>query len=253
MAVNPVRKDSGFNPLRDLSLNGIGPTALYSSPPFQGGTGFSNGAKIKPAIRRLKDLKQVIYDKNWLNKARDFPVYYMYRGVKEENGLRYDITVIPPKMLGEEFTKTQGHHHRGKYGELYTILQGEAIYLMQRFENKKITDVFVVRAKKGESVVIPSGYAHITINPTRKVLKMANWISEKCQSVYGLIGKKRGACYFYTKKGWIKNKNYGNVPSLRFKKPLKTVPKDLSFLKGLMGAGGEIGKHVRFRAVCRKA
>jgi len=40
----------------------------------------------------------------------------------------------------------------------------------------------------------------------------------------------QGACYFYTKSGWIKNKNYKFVPKIRFEKPLKEKPKNLDFL-----------------------
>ena len=61
---------------------------------------------------------------------------------------------------------------------------------------------------------------------------MANWVSKKCKSDYGPIEKKRGACYFYTKSGWIKNKNYKRVPELCSKKPKKSMPKNLDFLKG---------------------
>jgi len=41
----------------------------------------------------------------------------------------------------------------------------------------------------------------------------------------------KGAGYFYTKSGWIKNKNYGKVLQLRFERPLKSKPKNLDFLK----------------------
>jgi len=188
--------------------------------------------KIKPEIRFLNEMKRVLYNKNWAKKAPNFPVYYMYRGVKRKGSLRYDITLLPPKMLGEEFPKTKGHEHSKKYGEIYTVLKGKAIYLIQKWKNKKIKDVYFVRAKKGEAVIIPPDYGHITINPSKKELIEANWISEKCKNIYDLFEKKGGACYYYTKKGWIKNKNYGKIPKLRFKKPLKSVPKNLNFLKG---------------------
>ena len=41
----------------------------------------------------------------------------------------------------------------------------------------------------------------------------------------------KGAGYFYTKRGWIKNKNYAKIPKLRIEKPLKSKPKNLDFLK----------------------
>ena len=175
-------------------------------------------------------MRKVLYDQKWAKTAPDFELYYMERGVKKKNGLRYDITVIPPKMLGREFVKTEGHEHFGNYGELYIVLKGQALYLIQKYRNNHIEDVFAVKAKKGESVIIPPGYGHITINPSKEELKEANWLNEKCKNIYDLFEKKQGACYYYTKKGWFKNKNYKRVPKLRFEKPLKSTP-DLNFLK----------------------
>ncbi|MBA3043669.1 glucose-6-phosphate isomerase, partial [archaeon] len=73
------------------------------------------GKRIRPDIRRLYDMKEVIYDKEFLENAENIELYYMYRGVfldetdkktMEENNLRYDITIIPPMKIGKEFVKT---------------------------------------------------------------------------------------------------------------------------------------------------
>jgi glucose-6-phosphate isomerase len=189
-------------------------------------------SKLKnPEVRYLNDMKMVLYDQEWAKTVPNFPVYYMYRGIKRKNNLRYDITVIPPKMLGQEFPKTKGHEHSNKYGEVYIVLKGEAIYLIQKWKKNKIKDVYAVKAKKGNIVIIPPYYGHVTINPAKKDLKEANWISKKCKNIYDLFEKKQGACYYYTKKGWIRNKNYKKIPKLRFEKPSKKIPKNLNFLK----------------------
>ncbi|MEA3295558.1 MAG: glucose-6-phosphate isomerase family protein [Patescibacteria group bacterium] len=187
--------------------------------------------EIKPDIRYVYDIKSVIYDKKWLESASNFEIYYMYRKVKEQNKLRYDITIIPANMLGKEFVKTKGHKHKGKYQELYQVLEGSAIYLAQKMKADKIVDIYAVKVKKNEFVIIPCDYEHITINPSKKELKMANWISKKCENNYKTIEEKHGAGYFYTKQGWIKNKNYKNTPKLRFEKSLKQAPQNLEFLK----------------------
>ncbi|PIR02680.1 MAG: glucose-6-phosphate isomerase [Candidatus Nealsonbacteria bacterium CG_4_9_14_0_2_um_filter_37_38] len=193
-------------------------------------------------IRYLNDMKMVLYDKSWAKNASNLELYYMYRGVKpphlliggggkKEGTLRYDITIIPPRMLGREFVKTKGHEHSNNYEEVYQVLKGEALYLLQKYQKNKIQDVYTIKAKRDNAVIIPPGYGHITINPSKKELIEANWLNEKCKNIYDLFVKKAGACYYYTKNGWIKNKNYKKVPKLRFKKPLKSMPKDLSFLK----------------------
>ncbi len=193
----------------------------------------------KPDIRYLADLRMVLYDKKFAQVAENLELYYMYRGVKEKNGLRYDITVIPPRILGEEFVKTKGHYHEGKYGELYFVLTGEVIFLIQKAMTVKsrirwgeIADVYYVKAKGGNYVLIPPYYGHVIINPSFKILKTANWVSKKCKNNYRKIEERRGFCYYYTKSGWIKNKNYKKTPKLKFKKPLKSMPTNLDFLYG---------------------
>jgi len=105
------------------------------------------GKKMKPDVRRLSDLKEVVYDKEFLKNSEDVDLYYMYRdlalsrkdrdAMRAEN-IRYDITVIPPRMLGVEYTKTLGHYHPiiqaacVSYTELYEVVEGEAHYLLQK-------------------------------------------------------------------------------------------------------------------------
>ncbi len=136
-----------------------------------------------PVVRKLEEMKEVVFDKSFLKHANmDMELYFMFREVSknkedarkmDEKGLRYDITIIPPNKLGLEFVKTAWHYHpflpgsRITYPEVYEVLEGEAHYLLQRMEEErgteKITDVVVVKAKKGEKVIIPPNYGHVTI------------------------------------------------------------------------------------------
>ncbi|HDH41519.1 MAG TPA: glucose-6-phosphate isomerase [Candidatus Altiarchaeales archaeon] len=187
---------------------------------------------IEPDIRMLSDMKEVIYDREWLKGAQDVELYYMYRGlalndrdreILRRERLRYDITVIPPYNLGNEFVKTAGHYHPRvsgtdlSYTEIYEVLEGKAHYLLQRLEKDGIMDVVLVRAEKGDKVVIPPNYGHITINPSEKELRMANFVSDRFSSVYEPIREKGGGAYFELIDGsFIRNKNYGKLPDLRF-------------------------------------
>ena len=107
----------------------------------------------------------------------------------------------------------------------------------------EIEDVYFVKTEKGESIIIPPGYGHVTINPSEnQELKMANWVSDNCKVDYAPYVKMQGACYYYTTEGpasakgfgeakWLKNENYKNTPDLREEKPLNSLPENLSFLK----------------------
>lgn len=189
--------------------------------------------KLTPNIRRLNDMREVLADKEFAKNSADIDLYSMYRGLEKNGELRYDVTVVFAKMLGNEFNKTKGHYHIGAYPELYMVLEGQAIYLLQkRNATGEIEDVFAVRVKKGECAIMPPFYGHVTINPSEtQDLKMANWLCDNCKSDYSPFVEKQGACYYYTKQGWIKNENYKTVPKLRFEESLKNIPQDLNFLK----------------------
>jgi len=201
---------------------------------------------LTPDIRYLNDMREVLFDKEFAKKSGDLELYFMYRGVQEKGlprskagGLRYDITIVPPALLGSEFTKTKGHYHIGAWQEVYTVLEGSAIYLLQKKNAEgQIEDAVAIKAEKGDFVIMPPFYGHVTINPSEtKKLKMANWISPDCKSDYSDFVNLQGACYFYVKwpasgEGtWIKNENYKSLPELRFEKPLKSIPENLDFLK----------------------
>lgn len=192
---------------------------------------------LKPDVRHLDELRGLLYDKEWEKTAPNLELYYMYRMLKEENGLRYDVTIVPAKMLGSEFVKTKGHAHAGFYGEIYAVLEGEGFYLYQKGDGNKIMDCCVVKAKKGDIVSVPAGYGHVTINPGNNNLKMANWVKKEDKGNFSLFEKMHGACYYYIlqpgsgQASWVKNENYKSVPELRFEEPLKSVPENLNFLK----------------------
>lgn len=213
--------------------------------------------RVKPNIRMLFDMLDVIYDRKWLSGVDDFELYYMYRDltlsrndarIVKEYGLRYDITIIPPRMLGCEFIKTAGHYHPcvpGKeitYPEVYEVLSGEAHYIMQRPDNDSIKDVIMVKAQQGDKVIIPPGYGHLTVNASNKVLKMANWVAREFDSIYSPIKEKCGGAYYILQHGIVKNQKYIKIPELRLSRP--TNIKEIGFVKKeeIYGLVGDIGK-----------
>lgn len=193
--------------------------------------------KFTPAIRKLYDMKDVIYDKDWLCNAENLELYYMYRDLYltiedyqtiKEHGLRYDITIIPPRMLGCEYVKTAGHYHPSvavgsdiTYPELYEVLSGEAHYILQKVtSDDKAEDVILIEAVQGDKVLIPPNYGHITINASNKVLEMANFVERNFQSIYEPMKLKGGGAYFeLIGKKIVKNMNYSYVPEIRSVKP----------------------------------
>ncbi len=187
-----------------------------------------------PNVRYLNDMPEVIFDNDWLEeqkqKNNNPALYYMYRELKKDGDLRYDITVIPPLLMGKEYTKTLGHFHQKKSNEIYIILEGEGLFIFQKGKDE-VEDFYAVRGKKGDCVLVPEDYAHVTINDSNETLKMANWVKDKSDFDYPTVKNKKGLCYYFTTDGWIKNTEYKNIPKVVFKEPLKSMPDNLDFLK----------------------
>jgi len=195
---------------------------------------------IEPKIRFLKDMKEVVYDSDFAKKNPDIELYYMYRNlfeneqdnkIMEEKNLRYDITVLNPVMIGKEFNKTAGHDHplvpgtNITYPEIYEVLEGEVIFLIQDSKEDEIKNVFAIKSKKGDKIIMPPNYEHIMINASNKKVKTANWICNVfMQNIYEPFKKSQGFSYYALKSDsgeieWIKNENYKNIPELKFIEP----------------------------------
>ena len=180
-----------------------------------------------PSIRRAGEMQSVLRDRQCQVDA-DTPLYFMYRNLAWDDTdqahllaeqVRFDMTCIPPGTICGEYVKTKGHYHPKApdgtgYPELYQVLEGEAHYLLQK---EDLSDLVVVHAKAGESVFIPPGYGHVTINPGSEELVMVNLVSDAFTSRYELYEERQGAAYYESEGSvWEKNPTYGPLPELRF-------------------------------------
>ena len=175
----------------------------------------------EPSKRTIGDMENVLAVRP-SNQNPETQLYFMYRDLCKTHGdrvwlekyhLRYDITRIPAGLINGEYVKTKGHYHPcNKNGvpfpEVYEVLSGYAYYLLQKRDH---TDVIILPARTGDIVLIPPGYGHVTINPSKEELVMANLVSNDFASEYGEINDMHGAAYYYMKKdGWVFNEAYGD-------------------------------------------
>ena len=195
--------------------------------------------KLEPDIRYLEDMQNMIYDREWLKTAPNLELYYMYRDLAEtdddltkiiKSELRYDITIIKPIKMGKEFNKTVGHDHPLvpgtdiTYPELYEVLEGKAIFILQDSKENRIKNIIAIKAKKGDKIIIPPNHEHLIINIGEKDLKVCNWISRSFSThIYKPFRMKHGFGYYALKSlfgiKWIKNPSYESIPSLKFDQP----------------------------------
>ncbi len=192
--------------------------------------------KVKPELRTGEQVRELLN-----NPGGKLPawVYAMYREVCNESDcgkianadLRFDLTLFPSLSVNGEYNKTYGHFHpkvKGSeltYPEVYEVVYGEGHFLLQNDEN-----VLLFEGGQGDKILIPPNYGHVTINPGKGMLLIANWIERNFRSDYGDYKGKKGAMYFETKEGWKKNPNYKNVPEIK-KIRVKDVP-DFGLFRG---------------------
>lgn len=177
-----------------------------------------------PRVRTIEEMRPLLYNPDCEGSG---PLYQMYRDLartgKERqwlsaHDLRYDITVIPPRILCSEFVKTKGHYHPDNpagfgYPEVYEVLAGCAHYLLQK---KDLSDIVLISAGTGEKVIIPPGYGHVTINPSFETLVMANLVSTAFSSEYREYEVRHGAAYYELEgERFVSNHWYPGIPAMR--------------------------------------
>lgn len=194
-----------------------------------------------PEQRLFSEAKSFFRDPNV--KVKNDLLYLMYRNVRRKdddklliaNDIRYDLTVIFPGALGEEYNKTIGHYHPLKtntqvsFPEVYEVIYGNAKMIIQElnWRSKQLNNVYFVNAKEGDKIVIPSkenfAYGHTTINATNNFLILANIQERSFKSDYSEYLNKRGASYYLLniKEGGTFEKNLKYNFAL---KPIKLTP-----------------------------
>lgn len=165
-------------------------------------------------IRTVGELKPVLASTNV--PLEHLPVYYML-GEPGEN-----ITILLPQMLDQEFPKTYGHYHLKQSAELYQVIYGEGLVLLQRKNSQgELTEVSLVTALKGETVKIPGDCGHALINIGHSpLITIDNYDPQKEIHDYDSVTAKHGLGYYIVKsenEEWkaIPNPNYQHLPILK--------------------------------------
>lgn len=204
---------------------------------FEGGL-----APARTLRREFSAMKNFLQDPGAHYERRD--VYHVYRGLarpehaEEINaaGLQYDLTVIPPGKIGREFAKTAGHYHplkpgtAARYPEVYEVVYGRLFLIIQSASDdlERLREVYLVEAEKGEKILIPPGFGHVSINPGDDVLVLSNWKARDMEGLYEPYEARAGAAYYVleserlgatgeTSAGFefAANLHYNQVPQLR--------------------------------------
>lgn len=188
-------------------------------------------------IRDHDEIRKVMKD-----SQADIPFTYVgyrhlylpqHKDIVEQNHVQYDLTIVPPIMLGSEFNKTQGHYHANKPGtivahpEYYEVLNGHALFLLQKMDEqfKRVLDVIVFEARTGQKIIYPPNYGHIMVNIGKDILVTANWLSTDYKPLYEPMNNHHGMSYYVIKNldkpyEFTPNTNYADHPPIRSLQPI---------------------------------
>ena len=165
-------------------------------------------------------------------QTEDDPYYDFYKAIvandKRElfasHDLRYDSTVILAGDAAGECKKTAGHFHLPieghsySYPELYQVIYGKALFVMQHVADYNtdgtmvVDDIILAEVNAGEAVVIPPDYGHCTINIGEDIMVFINLVSTHSNNYYDSVKESHGMCMYAWKDGdgyrLEKNKSY---------------------------------------------
>ncbi len=185
---------------------------------------FRNPAGIDPNEQCYDFYRNIVFEKD--------------SALFQKNDFRYDITVIFPGTINREFKKTSGHYHgyiaghQTTYPEIYEVLEGRALYILQKAvnfdqnEEPVICDRRAVFVEAGQAIIIPPLYGHCSINVGEGPMVFSNIAVVSCPLHYDIIKAKHGLSIYALKNEDCSitlesNTHYQNVSNIRRYYPLE--------------------------------
>lgn len=151
-----------------------------------------------------------------------------------------NITIWQSGTVGGEYIKTYGHYHVSDFQEIYEVIRGEGIMLLQTRKNdesgqpidEEIEEVKAIFVHAGSKIAIPKRAGHLMANigsswlvtqdnsPLAKEMKeVAAW---PMHADYAPVKKLKGFAYYIVEKDgepmFVKNPFYKNVPPIIIEK-----------------------------------
>lgn len=184
------------------------------------------------APRTHEEMKDVLYDQSAPGPAIH---YHMIRGGSEKS----NITIWEPGTVGTEYIKAYGHYHVDGIPEIYKIVQGTGILLLQKrvvengtAQDNTLASIKAISVKAGDTVTIAGDEGHTLINTGSTWLvtvdnspiagTSAAEISKPSHADYAPMKKLRGMGYYVVKgkdgkPKFVKNSRYEVVPDIQIK------------------------------------
>jgi oxalate decarboxylase/phosphoglucose isomerase-like protein (cupin superfamily) len=159
-----------------------------------------------------KELKDVFMDQKSSGVKEP---YFLIQGEGGQN-----ITVITPGLNGIEFNKTFGHFHTYPEVEIYNVVYGQGVLLMQRNdEDGEAKEIRIVGLRPGSTVEVPAGYGHTIVNVGKNYLVVIDNAPQNQKSDnIEVVRSRHGLAYYIVDKkgevGFEPNPNYHLHPQI---------------------------------------
>lgn len=201
--------DLGFK-LEELGENLI----IHFKKDVPGWKRFASELIVDSVILDVKNAKKMFDIKGDLIV---YEVYHLWKSIDkikrvyERTGITCDITllnfgVFSTSNEGELFL-TYGHLHENPMGEAYTILKNECLFLLT---DNNLHKTYVIRLKKGNSILIHPKYLHRMVSLKKDCLAVA-FFPKKAGHNYDVVKNKGFPFHIFLEKKKlkiVKNKRY---------------------------------------------
>lgn len=159
-----------------------------------------------------------------LNKELDCPdvFYTKYKQIDTKNlfsskNIKFNIYTIKSNLAGIEYVKTRATRS-DKFPRIFDVLFGSSTMLLQRYNSPKDNRVIKIQAKKGDKVIVPSGYDFVIVNPRQTSLLIVAEIMSIKASPKITLDENSGIAYYVIRKNAkqeiVRNPNYKIVNEL---------------------------------------
>lgn len=163
-------------------------------------------------VKTKQDLKDVLMEPQAPGIKEP---YFIISGEGGQN-----ITVITPGTNGAEFNKTYGYFHQYPEVEIYHVVYGQGVLIMQRNDDMgEAKEIKIIGLRPGSTVEIPAGYGQAIANVGKNYLVVIdNSPVVLAKSDIEKITIKHGLAYYIVDKkgeiGFEPNPNYKLHPQI---------------------------------------
>lgn len=147
------------------------------------------------SVRKLREMKELMLNPPQVED--DFPVYYVFRGVVG------NITILLPGNFGGEYAKTFGHYHKHGEEEVYRVLYGNGLLLLQKLGEQLdvVSDFKIIPLSEGQEITVPAGFGHALVNTSSDLLVTLDKEPASAGHIYEPVKKMKGFAYYIVDDG----------------------------------------------------